>query len=88
MNILENISPLDMTLFAVAVSLIAIGTLDNAQVNVIGNLLIGIGGLMVIAATQQDYLLDLDKAAGRDEMLRKQIDLLEKQMEIVKACKH
>ncbi len=87
MSIFENISPLNLTLFAVAVALIAIGTLDNAQVTVIGNLLIGIGGLMIIAASQQDYLTGLDEAASRTETLKKQIELLQKQMEVVRSCK-
>ncbi len=80
MNILSCISPTGLTLLAVAVSFIAIAALDSDELNVIGNLLIGIGGLMIIAASQEAYIADLEQAESREEILKLKVDLLNKEI--------
>ncbi|MDD2504612.1 MAG: hypothetical protein PHG58_12345 [Clostridia bacterium] len=59
MKVLRFISPAGLTLLAVAVGFAAIASLDYDELDVIGNWLIGIGGLMVIAASQGDYIENL-----------------------------
>lgn len=66
MNWLETLSPLELTVLSIVISLIFILTLDNGELNVIGNTLIGIGGLMIIASSQGEFLTGLG-AAGRDK---------------------
>jgi len=56
MQITGTASPLSLTLISVVISLIFIICLDADELNVLGNVLIGIGGIMVIAAVQGDYL--------------------------------
>ena len=80
MNILSSISPTGLTILAVAVSFIAIAALDSDELNVIGNLLIGIGGLMIIAASQEAYIADLEQAESREEILKLKVDLLNKEI--------
>ncbi len=80
MNILSCISPTGLTLLAVAVSFIAIAALDSDELNVIGNLLIGIGGLMIIAASQEAYIAGLEQAESREEILKLKVDLLNKEI--------
>lgn len=56
MNILKSITPTGLTLFAVFISFVAIASLDSDELDVIGNLLIGIGGLLIVASSQGEYL--------------------------------
>lgn len=56
MGIFDSITPKGLTLFAVLISFVAIAGLDSDELDVLGNLLIGIGGLLVVAASQGEYL--------------------------------
>lgn len=58
-----TVSPLSLTLFSVLISLIFIISLDTDELNVLGNVLIGISGIMVIAAVQGEYLQSADAHA-------------------------
>ena len=80
MNGLGSISPTGLTLLAVVISFIAIASLDSDELNVIGNLLIGIGGLLVISSSQSEFILGLEKERSREDMLNKQINLLHEEI--------
>lgn len=80
MNGLSSISPAGLTLLAVLIGFILIASLDNDESNVLGNWLIGIGGLLIIASSQGDYISSLDKEKSRHNMLKKQIDLLREEI--------
>ncbi len=56
MKILSSFTPKGLTLFAVLVSFFAIASLNSDELDVIGNLLIGIGGLLIVASSQGEYL--------------------------------
>lgn len=83
MKCLQSISPAGLTLLAVAVGFSAIAVLDYDELNVLGNWLIGIGSLMVIAASQGDYLKGLQASKSREDILRKQIELLRNEIESI-----
>ncbi|MEN6313014.1 MAG: hypothetical protein ABFD25_02070 [Clostridiaceae bacterium] len=83
MKCLQCISPVGLTLLAVAAGFSAIAALDYDELNVLGNWLIGVGGLMIIAASQGDYLEGLEAAKSREDILRKQIELLRNEVESI-----
>jgi len=67
MNGLNSVSPAGLTLLAVIVGFSAIASLNYDELNVFGNWLIGIGGLMVIAATQGDYIENIKGKRSQEE---------------------
>lgn len=80
---LSSISPVELTILAVVIGFLAIFVLDNDELNVIGNWVIGIGGIMIIAASQGDYLEGLKNNDCRVENLKQQISLLQKEVESI-----
>lgn len=56
MDCLKSVSPVELTVLAIAIGLLSIAVLDKGELNVIGNWLIGLGGIMIIAASQGEYL--------------------------------
>ncbi len=80
MNCLSSISPLELTLLGILVGLIAIAELNTDELNVVGNWLIGVGGIMIIAASQGGYLSSLQQGRFKEDMLRKQMDLLRQEV--------
>ena len=61
MNVLRTITPAGLTLLAVLIGFISIASMDNDELNVLGNWLIGIGGLMIIAASQGSFISILEE---------------------------
>ena len=88
MNGLSSISPTELTLLAVLIGFVAIASLDNDELNVIGNLLIGIGGLMVIAATQGAFISSLEEKKDHKDILQRQLDLLREEIESLPGRRH
>ncbi len=78
MRCLSSISPFGLTLVSVLIGLIFVITLDSEELDVIGNALIGIGGIMVIASVQGDYLTAIEHEKQQKEDLNKQLDALNK----------
>ncbi len=78
-NGLCSISPIVLVILSVVISLIIIEFLNKDQLNVVGNLLIGIGGILIIDASYADYLTGLAADQAQREMLQKQLDLLNRQ---------
>jgi len=81
MNLLKSITPSEFTILAIVVGLIAIALLDSDELDTIGNWLIGVGGLMVIAASQAEYLNSIDEKKSKSDNLITQIELLRKALE-------
>lgn len=80
MKVLESVSPIGLTVVSVIIALIFVISFDGDELDVIGNVLIGIGGIMIIAATQGAYL----KSVANNKF---QKDLLEMQLKNCKAGK-
>ncbi len=78
-NGLCSISPIGLVILSVVISLIIIEFLNKDQLNVVGNLFIGIGGILIIDASFADYLAGLATDQAQREMLQKQLDLLNRQ---------
>lgn len=88
MSLLKSISPSEFTILAIVIGLIAISLLDSDELDTIGNWLIGIGSLMVIASSQADYLNTLEEKRSREDNLRKQIELLHEELSSFAKGKH
>jgi len=56
MKVLESISPTGLTLLSIVIALILTASFDNDELDVIGNALIGIGGILIISSSQNNYL--------------------------------
>jgi hypothetical protein len=76
MNFFQSISPVGLFFIAVIVGLLLVAELDYDELNVLGNLFIGLGGLLVLVATQGSYLQDLEDASSREDLLKKELELL------------
>lgn len=57
---LESISPIGLTLLSIAIAMIFVLSFDSDELDVLGNAFIGIGGIMIITATQGDFLNGLN----------------------------
>jgi Na+/phosphate symporter len=78
MKFLECVSPLDLTVISILIGLLFVVSLDNDELDVLGNVLIGIGGIMVIASTQGDYLESIAEMEKQKTELEKQLKSLNK----------
>lgn len=56
---LASISPIRLTLLSILIALILALSFDSDELDVIGNALIGIGGILIITSSQDDYLQGL-----------------------------
>lgn len=71
MSGLKSISPIELFFLGIAISLLFVIELDFDELNVAGNFFIGIGGLMVIVASQGAYLKGIEDTKSREELLKK-----------------
>lgn len=79
MSRLCPISPIGITIISIAISLILIATLESEELDLLGNVLSGIGGIIAIAATQGEFLKGLkEKEEQRDFMEKLSLILQEK----------
>lgn len=76
MKCLESISPIELTLLSIVVALIFVLSFDSDELDVLGNAFIGIGGIMIIAATQGDFLNGLSDDNFEQELLEAQLQNL------------
>lgn len=53
---LATISPIGLTLISIVIALVLAVSFDNDELDVIGNALIGIGGILIISSSQNNYL--------------------------------
>jgi hypothetical protein len=75
---LESISPIGLTLLSIVIALIIIANFDSDELNVIGNTLIGIGGIMIITATQSDFINGISDKCFEEELLKAKLANLQK----------
>lgn len=70
---LESISPIGLTLLSIVVALIFVLSFDSDELDVLGNVFIGIGGIIIITATQGDFLDGLSGNNFEKTMLEAQL---------------
>jgi hypothetical protein len=56
MDGLASISPIGVTLISIIIALILAVSFDSDELDVIGNAFIGIGGILIISSSQNNYL--------------------------------
>lgn len=71
MNKICPVSPIGLTIISIAISLILIATLESEELNLLGSILSGIGGIIVIAATQEEYLNGLKEKERQKDFMEK-----------------
>ncbi len=69
MKCLESISPIGLTLLSIIVALIFVFSFDSDELDVLGNAFIGIGGIMIITASQGGFLNGLSGNDFEEAML-------------------
>lgn len=73
---LGSISTIELLFLSMAVSLIFVASLDIDELNVLGNVFVGIGGILLIASSQGEYLKGLSQDELQKDMLEKQLKYL------------
>jgi hypothetical protein len=74
-----------MLALSIIIGLFLISILDYDQMNVVGNFLIGLGGLLIIVASQGSYLAGLQNMQGREAALEKQLSLLQEESRLIQG---
>jgi hypothetical protein len=74
-----------MLALSIIIGLFLISILDYDQMNVVGNFLIGLGGLLIIVASQGSYLAGLQNTQGREAALEKQLSLLQEESRLIQG---
>jgi hypothetical protein len=64
---------------AVAICLVLIEVLNKDELNVLGNLFIGMGGILIIDSSYADFLAGQAADQVQREMLQKQLDMLNRE---------
>lgn len=85
MNFLKCISPAELLALSIIIGLILIGVMDYDQMNVVGNFLIGVGGLLIIVASQGSYLAGLQDNQDQASALERQLSLLQEENRLVQG---
>ncbi|MGI6669254.1 MAG: hypothetical protein ACOX4M_07635 [Acetivibrionales bacterium] len=76
MSRLCPISPIGLTVISVAIGLIFAATMDSDELNIVGNVLIGIGGIMIIAATEKEFINGLKEKEEQKDFMEKLASVL------------
>lgn len=71
MNMLYPVSPIGLAVISSVIGLLFSASLDSEELDVLGNVLIGIGGIMVIAAVQGEYLKGLKEKEEQKDFMEK-----------------
>lgn len=71
MNMLCPVSPIGLTVISSVIGLLFSASLDSEELDVLGNVLIGIGGIMVITAVQGEYLKGLKEKEEQKDFMEK-----------------
>jgi len=78
MESMKSISPAGLAIVSALVGVLLVLILDEDSLDVIGNVFVGIGGILLIAAAQNDYLDALEKAKLQNEIFEKQMEYFNK----------
>lgn len=74
MKNLKSVSPAGLAVLSALVGVVLVLVLDSDSFDAIGNVFVGIGGILLIAAAQNDYLDGLERTKLYDEILEKQLE--------------
>lgn len=80
MKSLNSISPEGLAILSSLIGVALVLALDNESLDVIGNVLVGIGGILLIAAAQGSYLEGIEDLKLKKEELEKQLKALNKKI--------
>ncbi|MBC7765759.1 MAG: hypothetical protein H7Y41_04660 [Hyphomonadaceae bacterium] len=86
MSCFNSISSCEMVVFAAVVALFIIHGQSAGDLNVLGNLIVAIGGLILVVAALLDYQDTAKEDEQTIENISQQIALLQKQMNGLKSC--
>ena len=73
---LSSVSPMCLVLITVVASIIFIDLLDPEEQNVVGNVLIAIGSIIIVSASQYAYLASAKDTQTQRELLERQLEIL------------
>jgi len=73
---LSSISPICLVLITVVIGIIFIDLFDTDEQNVVGNVLIGIGGIIIVSASQGAFLAGKQADEAQRELLERQLEIL------------
>jgi hypothetical protein len=76
MNGLSSVSPTCLVLITVAISFIFIDIFNTDEQNVVGNVLIAIGSIIIVSASQGAFLAGKKADEAQRELLERQLELL------------
>ncbi|HEY8348333.1 MAG TPA: hypothetical protein PK767_06035 [Clostridiales bacterium] len=74
MKNLKSISPAGLAIVSALAGIVLVLILDEDSLDAVGNVFVGIGGILLIAAAQNDYLDELEKAKLQNEIIEKQLE--------------
>ena len=78
MKNLKSISPAGLAIVSALAGIVLVLILDEDSLDAVGNVFVGIGGILLIAAAQNDYLDALEKAKLQNEIFEKQMEYFNK----------
>lgn len=73
---LSSVSPMCLVLITVVISIVFIDLLNTDEQNVVGNVFIAIGSIIIVAASQGTFLADMKNDQAQKELLERQLELL------------
>lgn len=84
MKNLRSISPAGLAVLSALAGVVLVILLDEDSLGAIGNVFEGIGGILLIAAAQNDYIEELGRLKMQNEILDKQLEYLNKKNHRIK----
>lgn len=86
---LESMTPCELIILCVIVAYAICDDLDASTLNVLGNLIVAIGSLVLTWAAQQEHLKSLKEACNTMSLtdIEKQIQILQDQCNLLEAKK-
>ena len=84
MKNLRSISPAGLAVLSALAGIVLVILLDEDSLDAIGNVFEGIGGILLIAAAQNDYIEELGRLKMQNEILDKQLEYLNKKNHRIK----
>lgn len=84
MKNLRSISPAGLAVLSALAGIVLVIVLDEDSLDAVGNVFVGIGGILLIAAAQNDYIEELGRMKLQNEILDKQLEYLNKKNHRIK----
>ncbi|NMA34563.1 MAG: hypothetical protein GX940_08455 [Clostridiaceae bacterium] len=84
MKNLRSISPAGLAVLSALAGIVLVIVLDEDSLDAVGNVFVGIGGILLIAAAQNDYIEELGRLKMQNEILDKQLEYLNKKNHRIK----